>query len=243
VYFPPQLPESLLLPDGSDREQAPDDGSHLVRRMWAGGSVTINRGGRGLRYLHPAVLDEVVDSAEPRGEKLFVWFTRRMFSLPASCASWDASDDELRLRLSAAIPDVVERRCIVYLPARPTTPAPPQKVLKPRSLPEFCYEFTPTQHLLLRFSALTFNAHRIHYDADFSTRVEGYPANLCHGPLALAFLLEMAGIEARGNGREVRRIEYRCLAPMFVDRSIRLPGGGGKMVMRWRCGRRPQRGG
>ncbi len=79
-------------------------------------------------------------------------------------------------------------------------------------------EIRPTGLLLQRFSALTFNAHRIHYDAVYAREVERYEAPLVHGPLSLVFMLELLRMEVG----PVRALEYRNLAPLFVDRPCRV---------------------
>ncbi|KAF8534867.1 hypothetical protein BDD12DRAFT_754797 [Trichophaea hybrida] len=218
VYFPPQLPESLLLPDGSDAEQSP--GPAWPRRMWVGGSITFCRTAP-LRIFDEAVLNERVESVQIKGSKLFVWFERTMCRLPLS-----------------ATPAIVERRCLVFLqPVTTTTASTVIKSLKPKEKPDFVETFVPSQHLLFRFSALTFNAHRIHYDTPFSRDVEGYlRGNLCHGPLAVAFLLGLLERELMGKGRNIRSFEYKCLAPMYVGEKYRIAGrwkGEGKKCELW----------
>ena len=81
--------------------------------------------------------------------------------------------------------------------------------------------FLPTPITLFRFSALTHNAHRIHYDHAYATEVEGYPGLVVHGPLTALLLLDAAG---RHGAAPVTRFRYRALAPLFVDRAIELVG-------------------
>jgi 3-methylfumaryl-CoA hydratase len=69
--------------------------------------------------------------------------------------------------------------------------------------------------LLFRFSALTYNAHRIHYDRDYARDVEGYPGLLTHGPLqALAMAEAARGVIPGGDPNDVT-FEYRLLSPLF----------------------------
>lgn len=72
---------------------------------------------------------------------------------------------------------------------------------------------------LFRFSALTFNAHRIHYDHPYATAEEGYPGLVVHGPL-LALLLLDAGAALRSG--DVRSFDYRARAPLFCDEGFEL---------------------
>ena len=65
---------------------------------------------------------------------------------------------------------------------------------------------------LFRYSALTFNAHRIHYDADYCRDVEGYPGVVIHGPLIATLLLDLCV----RHDRSVGRFTYRARAPLFL---------------------------
>lgn len=83
--------------------------------------------------------------------------------------------------------------------------------------------------LLFRFSALTFNAHRIHYDIQYATEVEKYPGLVVHGPLQALLLLEAA--RKRNPGKQPARYEFKAVRPLFVFDQARLGGrmnaGGG----------------
>jgi 3-methylfumaryl-CoA hydratase len=67
--------------------------------------------------------------------------------------------------------------------------------------------------LLFRYSALTFNGHRIHYDRDYVTKVEGYPGLIFHGPMQAAFLVEFAA-KLHG-GAAPKKFSYRGVQPLF----------------------------
>ena len=67
--------------------------------------------------------------------------------------------------------------------------------------------------LLFRYSALTFNGHRIHYDRNYVTEVEGYPGLIFHGPLQAALIIEMAA-KLHG-GKAPKKFTYRGLQPLF----------------------------
>jgi len=77
---------------------------------------------------------------------------------------------------------------------------------------------TPNPALLFRYSALTFNTHRIHYDYDYATKIEGYPALVVHGPLMASLLLRFANDHA--SGRKVYKFEFRGLAPAFCNQEL-----------------------
>jgi 3-methylfumaryl-CoA hydratase len=76
--------------------------------------------------------------------------------------------------------------------------------------------FPSDPRLLFRFSALTYNAHRIHYDVPYTVGVEGYPGLVVHGPLLALQMLELP----RRAGLRARRVEYRLLAPVFAGSGI-----------------------
>ncbi|WP_431941702.1 MaoC/PaaZ C-terminal domain-containing protein [Nocardia grenadensis] len=92
--------------------------------------------------------------------------------------------------------------------------------------PEVPGEFTvtPDTIALFCFSAATWNPHRIHYDADYARTVEGYPDVLVPGPMLGAWLLELADAWAQGRGLVVAEIEYRNIAPAYVDRTLTVTG-------------------
>jgi 3-methylfumaryl-CoA hydratase len=104
---------------------------------------------------------------------------------------------------------VDEEQDIVYREAVPLS-VPESGAIVPPAADEWSIEVTPP--LLFRFSALTYNAHRIHYDRDYARDVEGYPGLLTHGPLQALAMAEAA----RGQGRNGRlSFEYRLVAPLF----------------------------
>jgi 3-methylfumaryl-CoA hydratase len=76
--------------------------------------------------------------------------------------------------------------------------------------------------LLFRFSALTGNAHRIHYDQPYATAVEGYPGVVVHGPLLAVYMAELVRTHSRG--RTVGEYEFRLLRPVFGGDDIRVQG-------------------
>ncbi len=70
--------------------------------------------------------------------------------------------------------------------------------------------------LLFRFSALTYNGHRIHYDRDYARDVEGYPGLVVHGPLQAILMAEAA----RGRGSSAGTFEYRLVSPLFDHQGL-----------------------
>jgi len=67
--------------------------------------------------------------------------------------------------------------------------------------------------LLFRYSALTFNGHRIHYDRSYVTDVEGYPGLVVHGPLIATLLLDL--LQREMPGADVARFQFKAIRPLF----------------------------
>ncbi|WP_419857696.1 FAS1-like dehydratase domain-containing protein [Candidatus Palauibacter irciniicola] len=123
-------------------------------------------------------------------------------------------------RISGNDGEVVEEQDLVFL-ERPTEPLVLPDVSGPRDEMEWSESITPNAAMLFRFSALTFNAHRIHYDRAYARDIEMYPDLVVHGPLTALLLADLA---VRRSGRPLRTLTFRARRPMFVDRTIALQG-------------------
>jgi 3-methylfumaryl-CoA hydratase len=127
----------------------------------------------------------------------------------------------VRHELSAdGTPVGVEEHDIVYPPGAGTPPAPPaplEPAVPQTPVPgEWRLELPTDPVLLFRFSALTYNGHRIHYDQPYATQVEGYPGLVIHGPLMALLALELP----RVHGRPVREFSYRLVRPAFAPATL-----------------------
>ncbi len=164
------------------------------RRMWAGGRV---RSVAPLRFGEVATRTTNVLSTEEKhgrtGRLTFITVSRQIFQ---------------RDRLV-----VDERQDIVY---RDTVSleAPRDTLDRPPEDGEWSIDISPT--LLFRFSALTYNGHRIHYDRDYARDVEGYPGLVTHGPLQALAMAEAA----RARGATPTMSEYRLVAPLFEHQGL-----------------------
>jgi 3-methylfumaryl-CoA hydratase len=115
---------------------------------------------------------------------------------------------------------IVERQDVIYRQAGGVTPpAGPAVELPPA--PGWRETVVPTTALLFRFSAVTFNSHRIHYDHDYATRVEHYPNLVVHGPLTATLLAQSA---SRHLGQPLVSFDYRASSPLFVDQPVHVDG-------------------
>jgi 3-methylfumaryl-CoA hydratase len=121
-------------------------------------------------------------------------------------------------------PALNERQDIVY---RGAAPAPAAAEPEPAAAGLHTRALTPSPTLLFRYSALTFNGHRIHYDRAFCTETEHYPGLVVHGPLQATLLCQFA---ADLKGTRPGRFEFRSLSPLFDTDELVLhaapaPGG------------------
>ncbi|KAL8761462.1 MAG: hypothetical protein Q9184_002419 [Pyrenodesmia sp. 2 TL-2023] len=130
---------------------------------------------------------------------------------------------------------IVERRTLVFMRDRShaadvTVISRPQRdIVKPPWDAHFCHAITPSPALLFRFSALTFNAHRIHLDQGYCRDVEGYRNLLVHGPLSLVLMLQFLHIQLTKEGQArngkcdtISYVNYRCLAPLYAEEQLKV---------------------
>ena len=126
-----------------------------------------------------------------------------------------------RVREAPESPEASDLRQPRGTPAAPELPEPPETPASPAAHePSGTWraELATDPVLLFRFSALTYNGHRIHYDRPYATQVEGYPDLVVHGPLLALLALELPRIHAPG--RTVRSFDYRLVRPAFVPATM-----------------------
>ena len=229
LHFHRPLRASSLGVDGHERRGAFMPEVDLPRRMWAGGTL---RSLGPLRIGERAELRSRVTGVEEKrgrdGRLVFVTVGRTVLQGGRACVEEEQvivyREDEPRPAVGASVPGPTEDAATG--PPGTTQNAPVGRAVPVRLPPaeaEWSETFLPTTIALFRFSALTNNAHRIHYDHPYATKVEGYPGLLVHGPLTALLLLDAAG--RRGAG-PATRFRYRALAPLFANRPITLVGRG-----------------
>jgi 3-methylfumaryl-CoA hydratase len=198
AFFLPTEPTAELGPDGHvHRRPAMAD---FPRRMFGAGRV---------RVVEPLAIGERAERvSEVRSASLKEGSTGRFWVVTIGHEINQAG----RLRL------VEEKDFLLRAPSR--TPAPGAEHDDAPDA-EWVESVTPDPALLFRFSAVTYNAHRIHYDRPYATEVEEYPDLVVHGPLTAILLARMA---ERRSGRAVRNLSFRASAPLFVDRRVWLTG-------------------
>ncbi len=202
IYFLEGLPSSELGRDGHPARGGFLPPVPLPNRMWAGGRVSFLAPVRIGSTVHKESSILNVDHKTGRsGDLVFVTVLHELKS----------PQGELLIR---------EEHDIVYKGPKISTP-PGSTANLPPPVPagQFTKTYTPTSTTLFRYSALTFNGHRIHYDADYCRNVEGYPNLVIHGPLNATLLAAYA--EEVSNSR-VLEFSYRGIAPAVLGESISL---------------------
>lgn len=202
-YFLPKAPRSKIGPDGHPQRGGFMPPIELPRRMFAGARI---------KFLEPL---EIGKPAERVGTILSISEkTGKSGTLAFVTVSY-AFQQNGRICIE-------EEQDIVYRdePGAPV-PAPEVRELEPPPAGAWVETVTPDPVLLFRFSAITFNGHRIHYDRPYATAVEGYPGLVVHGPLTAVLLMELV---RRNTPRRIAGYSFRGLAPLFDLAPFRLVG-------------------
>jgi 3-methylfumaryl-CoA hydratase len=192
---PPVYPMDKLGPDGHPTRGGFLPPVPLPRRMWAGGEIKfLDRLCVGDDVTRHSTIKDVSVKTGSTGTLCFV-SVDHVISTPRGEA-------------------IRERHDIVYrdMPTSGQSSAPAKAPTAPPKAAHSESHFADAV-LLFRYSALTFNGHRIHYDRDYTTKVEGYPGLIFHGPMQAALLVEMAA-KLRG-GQAPATFTYRGLQPLF----------------------------
>ncbi|MBR0756696.1 MaoC family dehydratase N-terminal domain-containing protein [Bradyrhizobium jicamae] len=189
----PVFPMSQLGPDGHPTRGGFLPPVPLPRRMWAGGEI--------------AFIDALRVGDEPKRTSTISDVTIKSGSTGTLC--FVAVNHEVTTSRGVAIR---ERQDIVYREMTKSSAAP-TKAPPPPPAAQHRERHVSDAVLLFRYSALTFNGHRIHYDRDYVTGVEGYPGLIFHGPLQAALIVELAA-KLRG-GKAPKTFSYRGVQPLF----------------------------
>ncbi len=215
LYFLPLYCQSDVGPDGHAERGGFLPPVPLPRRMWAGSQFEFSRA----LCIGDIVTrrSTIVDVTEKRGRSGALVFVKVRH--------------EIR-RAAEPVPALIEFHDLVYRDA-PTAggSAPPSTIASTTSLWE--RTISPDPVLLFRYSALTFNGHRIHYDRSYVTEVEGYPGLVVHGPLIATLLLDLLRREMPA--ADVTRFQFRAIRPLFDLDSFSVCGSpsDGKTVQLW----------
>lgn len=201
-YFLPKAPQSRIGDDGHPARGGFLPPVALPRRMFAGARLT---------FVRPLIVGQ---PAERRGAiRAISERSGRSGSLVFVTVGYTISQDGRTC--------IEEEQDIVYRDADSTPVPAPETIELPPTEGALVRTITPDPVLLFRFSALTFNGHRIHYDRPYATAVEGYPGLVVHGPLTAVLLLELV---RRKLQRPVSGFSFRGLLPLFDLTPFRVTG-------------------
>ncbi|WP_246524886.1 FAS1-like dehydratase domain-containing protein [Sphingobium phenoxybenzoativorans] len=204
LCFQPDARHSNVGPDGhpvrSDTGLLPN--VDLPRRMWAGSRVEFRREiEKGAAIRRVSTLVAATPKSGRSGEMLFVTVRHEIGERDGEAA-------------------IVEEQDIVYREAA----APGAPLARPAVAVEGDDEVVrivaPDPVMLFRYSALTFNSHRIHYDRDYARDEEGYPGLVVQGPLIATLLMDH--LLRQKAGRKIARYSFRAMSPMYDGEEMRL---------------------
>ena len=192
LYFLPTARQSILGPDGHPARGGFLPPVPLPRRMWAGGRFVFHK---------PLLVDQAITRVstvkdvtvkQGRNGALCFVLVKHEISGPDG-------------------PALEEEHDIVYRDN--PQPGEAQAAGKPvRTDDVWRMTIQPSDPLLFRYSALTFNSHRIHYDRRYVTETEGYPGLIVHGPLIATLLIDLL---RRNSDRVLKTFKFRAVSPLF----------------------------
>ena len=202
LYFLPHPRRSEIGPDGHAARGGFLPPVPLPRRMWAGGRLQWRdaiRVGDAIERVSRVL--SISRKSGKSGDLVFVLVEHRVSTVRGLA--------------------LTEEHDIVYREApRSDAPAP---VPPPAPTDEaWCERITPDEVLLFRYSALTFNGHRIHYDRRYVTEVEGYAGLIVHGPLIATLLVEL--LRKHRPGATLAKFSFRAISPLFDTATFEVCG-------------------
>src|SRR3954451_22487885 len=216
LYFLPMHRQSEIGADGHAKRGGFLPPVPLPRRMWAGSQFEFRSPIRvGDRVARTSTINDVTTKEGRTGKLVFVKVRHEV-------------------RCNEAVESaLVEFHDIVYREAQ----GPDDVVPPPQSAPAeaaWRRQIVPDDVLLFRYSALTFNGHRIHYDRQYVTQVEGYPGLIVHGPLIATLLMDL--LRRQLPDADVATFRFKAVRPTFDLHPFRVNGAlqdDGRTVRLW----------
>lgn len=197
LYFLPTARQSEIDSDGHPKRGGFLPPIELPRRMWAGGRLEFHAPlPIGAEVERVSTIKNIARKSGASGEMVFVTVGHEL-SVGGVAAVSEEQDIVYRGASGAAPPSVADDRVSIDTRA-----------------------YSADAVALFRFSALTFNAHRIHYDRDYATHVEGYPGLVVQGPFIATLLMDHA--RRRAPGANVRTFSFRAQRPLFDGEAAEL---------------------
>ncbi|GAA4284515.1 MaoC family dehydratase N-terminal domain-containing protein [Brevibacterium daeguense] len=210
LHFTPDAPQHELAADGHPHKGGFLPPVPLPRRMWAASDITFHRPvrvGESLREVQ--TIKDVAHKSGRSGQLVFLTVDHEVYA-----------SEEL------AVTDV---QTIVYREATAGQQAPAQSAaeraaLTPADTSEWDYAHVvrPDETQLFRYSALTFNAHRIHYDRDYCINEEGYPGLVVHGPLSATLMVD--AFMRHNPGVALQQFSFQARSPIFDNTAVAYVG-------------------
>jgi 3-methylfumaryl-CoA hydratase len=195
LYFLPLYRQADVGPDGHATRGGFLPPVSLPRRMWAGSQLEFSQPLRiGDTISRHSTIVDVTEKQGRTGALVFVKVRHEIH------------------RADEPSPALVEFHDLVYRDV-PTAGVAAQAPTMAPATPSWEREITPDPVLLFRYSALTFNGHRIHYDRSYVTEVEGYPGLVVHGPLIATLLLDLLRREMPD--ADVAQFQFKAVRPLF----------------------------
>ncbi|MFL9895748.1 HTD2 family dehydratase [Paraburkholderia sp. RL17-381-BIF-C] len=214
LYFLPTAPMSEVGPDGHPKRGGFLPPVPLPRRMWAGGRLTFHAPLKvGERATRTSTIANIEDKTGRSGRLVFVTVQHTI-----------EAGGELKLE---------EEHDIVYRDEPQEGARPPQPQLAPEG-ETWRRTIDAGPVMLFRYSALTFNSHRIHYDYPYVTEVEGYPGLIVHGPLIATLLVDL--VRREQPDATLQSFAFKAVRPTFAGQAFTVcgkPFADGKIIDLW----------
>ena len=204
LYFLPTAPRSSIGPDGHTINEEWVDSTLKRRRLFAAARTEFIRPLEiGVRAQMSARVLGRRDTQGRHGPFQILTLEHQYFQYDTLC--------------------VREERDIVYLQGPvPAQPAPNDRFAAQTAAADpWTLTLTPDPVMLMRFSALTFNSHLIHFDQLYTQREEGYPERVVHGPLVAIVLAQLLSLNRVD---PLARFEFRARSPLYVNQPVRFQG-------------------
>lgn len=209
LQFAPSAAQSELGTDGHPERGGFLPPITLPRRMWAGSKIAFHAPiGVGAKLVRTTTIESITPKKGASGELCFVILRH------------DVNADDVHA--------LTEHQTVVYREAASQTKGESASALSigaPSDAPsgwDWARTAQPDEVMLFRYSALTFNAHRIHYDRPYATEVEGYPGLVVHGPLSATLIVD--GFLRERPDAQLTAFEFSARSPMFVNERLHVCG-------------------